>query len=170
VVQMTCAYFWTKLAKTWSALRTLSLYVKVPSKITSFTLILFYSVYFVSLQLYFLISVYLLYVLSCWQTLISGLNLIIIYVVSVSFEVCLYLYMQGSNLDPGPNPPDLSGDLVSLVTPVVFDTPKWNHKFGECIEQPVDVAGPGDTVTAMFVSTERRTLVSTGINTNTNRF
>jgi hypothetical protein len=63
--------------------------------------------------------------------------------------------VQGSKLDPGPNPPDLSGDLVSFVTPVVFDTPKWNHKFGDCILQPVDVAEPGVTVRAKFVSLKK---------------
>jgi hypothetical protein len=87
------------------SLRTLSLHVKVPSKITSFTLILFYSVYFVSLELYFIISVYLLYVLSCWQTLISGLNWIIIYVVSVSFWSVSLSVHAGLKFGPGPEPP-----------------------------------------------------------------
>jgi neutral ceramidase len=60
--------------------------------------------------------------------------------------------MQGSSLDPGPTPPDLTNDLVSFVTPVIFDTPTWNHRFGDCVKQPVEVTEIGDTVTARFVS------------------
>ncbi|XP_046412285.1 neutral ceramidase [Neodiprion fabricii] len=57
------------------------------------------------------------------------------------------------SLVPGPQPPDLySSHLISLVTPVLFDTPKWRHEFGDCLEHPAKVAGAGDTVTARFVA------------------
>lgn len=60
---------------------------------------------------------------------------------------------QRESLGPGPQPKDLySSHLISLVTPVLFDTPKWGHEFGDCLRQPVKVAGAGDTVTAKFVS------------------
>ena len=59
---------------------------------------------------------------------------------------------QNEQLDAGPEPPDLTNDLVSLVTPVVFDTPKWNHKFGDCLLQPNGTFQPLDTITAKFVS------------------
>jgi neutral ceramidase len=62
------------------------------------------------------------------------------------------LYLQGSSLDRGPTPPDLSNDLISFVTPVILDTPTWNHIFGDCIKQPADVVEIGETVTAKFVS------------------
>ena len=55
-------------------------------------------------------------------------------------------------MDRGPTPPDLSHDLVSFVTPVIYDMPTWSHNFGDCIKQPVEVAKTGDTVSARFVS------------------
>ncbi|XP_012268113.2 neutral ceramidase [Athalia rosae] len=61
--------------------------------------------------------------------------------------------LAGKSLLPGPLPPDLFlSNLISLVTPVLFDTPKWRHEFGDCLQHPVKVAGPGDTVTARFVA------------------
>ena len=57
-------------------------------------------------------------------------------------------------MDRGPTPPDLSNDLVSFVTPVIYDTPTWNHKFGDCIKQPAEVAKIGETATARFVSVQ----------------
>jgi len=70
----------------------------------------------------------------------------------VVFVATVVLYVQGSSLDRGPTPPDLSHDLVSFVTPVIYDTPTWNHNFGDCVLQPADVAKIGETVTARFVS------------------
>ncbi|KDR24151.1 Neutral ceramidase [Zootermopsis nevadensis] len=70
--------------------------------------------------------------------------------------------IKGSQLNRGPNPPDLWDDLVSFVTPVVFDTPKWSHNFGDCTEQPVDVAEPGVTVRAKFVAAHPRNNLTLG--------
>ncbi|XP_033216414.1 neutral ceramidase isoform X2 [Belonocnema kinseyi] len=54
---------------------------------------------------------------------------------------------------PGPDPEDFSSiTLLSLVPPVIFDTPSWNRSFGSCILQPPKSAKPGDTVTVEFVS------------------
>jgi len=68
----------------------------------------------------------------------------------------------GSRLDRGPLPPDLSHDLVSFVTPVIYDTPTWNHKFGDCIIQPAEVAKIGETVTARFVAAHPRNNLTLG--------
>ncbi|OAD57342.1 Neutral ceramidase [Eufriesea mexicana] len=57
------------------------------------------------------------------------------------------------DIEPGPTPPDLRREnLLSFVTPVLYDTPKWNKNFGDCIKQPQKYARPGDIVTAVFVS------------------
>ncbi|XP_031838351.1 neutral ceramidase [Nomia melanderi] len=57
------------------------------------------------------------------------------------------------NVDPGPPPANFSNkNLLTFVTPVLFDTPKWGRNFGDCIKQPQKLARPGDTVTAVFIS------------------
>lgn len=57
------------------------------------------------------------------------------------------------NVEPGPSPPDLGKkNLLTFVTPVLYDTPKWGRNFGDCIKQPQKLAKPGDTVTAVFIS------------------
>ncbi|KAJ4438308.1 hypothetical protein ANN_14247 [Periplaneta americana] len=63
--------------------------------------------------------------------------------------------IENSRLDSGPIPPNLSDDLVCLVTPVVFDTPKWDHRFGDCISQPPERVESGMTVTAKFSGLEQ---------------
>ncbi|XP_034181151.2 neutral ceramidase isoform X2 [Osmia lignaria lignaria] len=57
------------------------------------------------------------------------------------------------NVEHGPTPPDLrKKNLLSFVTPVLYDTPKWGQHFGDCIKQPQKMVLPGDVVTAVFVS------------------
>ena len=57
-------------------------------------------------------------------------------------------------VEPGPTPVDLSNNkLISLVPPVLYDSPKWGKEFGECIKQPMANYRPGDVVIARFVST-----------------
>ncbi|XP_029047034.2 neutral ceramidase isoform X1 [Osmia bicornis bicornis] len=57
------------------------------------------------------------------------------------------------NVEHGPTPPDLrKKNLLSFVTPVLYDTPKWGRNFGDCIKQPQKMVLPGDVVTAVFVS------------------
>lgn len=54
---------------------------------------------------------------------------------------------------PGPDPPDLASKrLISFLTPVLYDTPKWGRNFGDCVQQPKSVVHPGDVVAAAFVS------------------
>ncbi|XP_069668622.1 neutral ceramidase isoform X2 [Periplaneta americana] len=69
---------------------------------------------------------------------------------------------KNSRLDSGPIPPNLSDDLVCLVTPVVFDTPKWDHRFGDCISQPPERVESGMTVTAKFVAAHPRNNLTHG--------
>ncbi|XP_024944699.1 neutral ceramidase isoform X3 [Cephus cinctus] len=67
------------------------------------------------------------------------------------------------DLEPGPLPPDLlKENLISLVTPVLYDTPKWRHDFGDCLQQPPAKVFPGDVVTVQFVSGHPRNNLMTG--------
>ncbi|XP_052124114.1 neutral ceramidase [Frankliniella occidentalis] len=54
--------------------------------------------------------------------------------------------------DPGPTPPEMMNDLISLLPPVLFDSAMWEKSFGEVLEQPEDAYGPGDIVHVSFVS------------------
>ncbi|XP_014475825.1 PREDICTED: neutral ceramidase [Dinoponera quadriceps] len=61
--------------------------------------------------------------------------------------------IDGKELPPGPQPPQLlHSNLISLVPPVLYDTPKWGRNFGDVIQQPRQAVWPGDTVTAIFVA------------------
>lgn len=56
-------------------------------------------------------------------------------------------------ISPGPKPPELlHSGLISLVPPVIYDTPQWGSNFGDVLQQPQKVALPGDKVTATFVA------------------
>lgn len=43
-------------------------------------------------------------------------------------------------------------DLITLLPPVLFDTPVWEKHFGDVLEEPEKEYGPGDTVHVSFVS------------------
>lgn len=61
--------------------------------------------------------------------------------------------LSKKKVEPGPTPPDLGKkNLLTFVTPVLYDTPKWGRNFGDCVKQPQKIAKPGDTVTAVFIS------------------
>ncbi|XP_071554309.1 neutral ceramidase isoform X2 [Temnothorax nylanderi] len=61
--------------------------------------------------------------------------------------------VQNKPVPPGPLAPELlKSNLISLVPPVLYDTPRWGRNFGDVIQQPPKVASPGDTVTAIFVA------------------
>ncbi|XP_014217172.1 neutral ceramidase isoform X3 [Copidosoma floridanum] len=54
-------------------------------------------------------------------------------------------------VESGPTPVDLSKEqLISLVAPVLFDSPKWGKEFGDCVKQPRRTYGPGGVVTVRF--------------------
>lgn len=55
-------------------------------------------------------------------------------------------------LDRGPEPPNLRSEVLTLLPPVLYDTPLSRHKFGDCIQQPPYSATWGQTVNAKFVS------------------
>ncbi|XP_011498417.1 PREDICTED: neutral ceramidase [Ceratosolen solmsi marchali] len=66
-------------------------------------------------------------------------------------------------VESGPTPLDLSKEkLISLVPPVLFDSPKWGTEFGECVKQPSRFARPGDVVVARFISGHPRNNFMTG--------
>lgn len=55
-------------------------------------------------------------------------------------------------MDKDDKPKDFSSKLISFTTPVLFDLPRWNTKFGDCISQPLAFVKKGSTVNATFVS------------------
>lgn len=61
---------------------------------------------------------------------------------------------QRQIVPPGPDPPELMNDVLSLTTRVLFDMPPFGKDFGYVLEQPQSVARPGDLVTCKFVSGE----------------
>ncbi|KAJ8676464.1 hypothetical protein QAD02_012251 [Eretmocerus hayati] len=66
-------------------------------------------------------------------------------------------------VEPGPTPPNLSEKkLISLVTPVLYDSPKWGKEFGDCVKQPPRIARPGDIISARFISGHPRNNFMTG--------
>ena len=60
--------------------------------------------------------------------------------------------LQRSVPEPGPTPPELMNDLITLLPPVLVDTPVWEKNFGDVLDEPAQVYGPGDTVYVSFVS------------------
>ncbi|CAH1134646.1 unnamed protein product [Ceutorhynchus assimilis] len=56
-------------------------------------------------------------------------------------------------VDAGPSPPDLSKlNLLSLITPVFFDSSGWFWNFGDVTQQPPDTVKIGDTVSVKFIA------------------
>ncbi|XP_072745601.1 neutral ceramidase [Anoplolepis gracilipes] len=61
--------------------------------------------------------------------------------------------IQQKSVPSGPPASELlQSSLITLVPPVLYDTPRWGRNFGDVIQQPSKVASPGDTVTAIFIS------------------
>ncbi|KPI92967.1 Neutral ceramidase [Papilio xuthus] len=69
---------------------------------------------------------------------------------------------EGRSVDPGPQPPDFSDQLITLVPPVLWDAAPWGKEFGDCLVQPQKQYSHGDTVTATFVSGHPRNSVRHG--------
>ncbi|KYN01821.1 Neutral ceramidase, partial [Cyphomyrmex costatus] len=69
------------------------------------------------------------------------------------YEELVKAAIQNKSVSPGPPAPKLlQSKLISLVPPVLYDTPLWGHSFGDVIQQPQKVALPGDKIIAIFVS------------------
>ncbi|KAL0831611.1 hypothetical protein ABMA28_002389 [Loxostege sticticalis] len=68
----------------------------------------------------------------------------------------------GKSMEPGPEPPDFSSKLITLVTPVLWDAAPWGKEFGDCVKQPEKHYGYGDTVTATFVAGNPRNNIRHG--------
>lgn len=62
------------------------------------------------------------------------------------------LLPQDVTLGPGPEPPDFSDQLITLIPPVLWDGAPWGKEFGDCVAQPQKQYSYGDVVTASFVS------------------
>nr|CAD7598359.1 unnamed protein product [Timema genevievae] len=60
--------------------------------------------------------------------------------------------VTGFPVEPGPDPPVFSKRLLSFITPVIFDNPKFRYDYGDVLLHPPRQATPGDKVTARFVS------------------
>ena len=70
-------------------------------------------------------------------------------------------------MDPGPQPPDLSTQVISLVPPVMLDTSGFLKQFGDCLVQPLPVVKRGMTVFALFVSIQLQCFIKNdGLDTN----
>lgn len=69
------------------------------------------------------------------------------------YEELAQAIVQNKSVPPGPPAPELlQSNLITLVPPVLYDTPLWRRNFGDVIQQPAKVASPGDTITAIFVA------------------
>ncbi|XP_049868295.1 neutral ceramidase isoform X1 [Pectinophora gossypiella] len=60
--------------------------------------------------------------------------------------------VYGKPVDPGPEPPDFSEQLITLIPPVLWDGAPWGKEFGDCVQQPDREYSYGDTVQASFVA------------------
>ncbi|XP_072938612.1 neutral ceramidase [Epargyreus clarus] len=70
--------------------------------------------------------------------------------------------LKGSAVSPGPQPPDFSELLITLVPPVLWDAAPWGKEFGDCVRQPQPQHGWGDVVSAAFVSGHPRNSIRHG--------
>lgn len=70
--------------------------------------------------------------------------------------------ISGKNIPMGSEPPDLSGQLISLVPPVLWDSAPWGHEFGDCLKQPFKQYSYGDVVMTQFVSGHPRNSIRHG--------
>ena len=62
---------------------------------------------------------------------------------------------QDETLERGPEPKGLvQEEMLSLIPPIVFDSPKLFHNFGDVLLQPEVENQHGDVVVATFVSTD----------------
>lgn len=69
------------------------------------------------------------------------------------YEELAQAIVQNKSVPPGPPAPELlQSNLITLVPPVLYDTPLWKRNFGDVIQQPEKVASPGNTITASFVA------------------
>ncbi|KAH9639962.1 hypothetical protein HF086_008057 [Spodoptera exigua] len=70
--------------------------------------------------------------------------------------------ISSKTIPQGPEPPDLSTQLISLVPPVLWDSAPWGHEFGDCLKQPFKQYSYGDVVMAQFVSGHPRNSIRHG--------
>lgn len=61
-------------------------------------------------------------------------------------------FLQDSRLERGPEPAGVREPKIGLVPPVLLDWPGYGKKFGDVLEEPVEMASPGDVVSASFIA------------------
>ncbi|KAA0185812.1 hypothetical protein HAZT_HAZT009151 [Hyalella azteca] len=64
--------------------------------------------------------------------------------------------LRGKAIPPGPAPPNLLKDQISLVRENVYDSTPFDYAFGDVLAQPYPVVYPGETVIVKFVSAHPR--------------
>lgn len=64
--------------------------------------------------------------------------------------------IQGTDVPAGPEPTDNRDRILSLITPVIFDTAATGMNFGDCLQQPMQTVRRGDLVSASFVGANPR--------------
>ncbi|XP_068227138.1 putative neutral ceramidase C isoform X1 [Palaemon carinicauda] len=70
--------------------------------------------------------------------------------------------LKGESIPPGPPPPDLSKQVMSLLPGVIYDGTQPGYAFGDVIANPYPLAYTGETVSAKFVSGHPRNNVMLG--------
>lgn len=68
------------------------------------------------------------------------------------FQRLAQAMVKDESLPPGPSPPFLDGNLISLQTKVVMDTAPSGKEFGSVVRQPEPVYRRGDKVQVEFIS------------------
>ena len=76
------------------------------------------------------------------------------------FGLLTQALLRGAALPPGPSPPDLSDEVITLLPGVIFDMAPFGYSIGDVVAQPFPLALAGETVTAKFVSGHPRNTVT----------
>ncbi|CAG4949482.1 unnamed protein product [Colias eurytheme] len=70
--------------------------------------------------------------------------------------------VKGESVPSGPQPPDFSNQLITLVPPVLWDAAPWGKEFGDCVQQPHHAYSWRDVASASFVSGHPRNSIRHG--------
>ncbi|CAL8074457.1 unnamed protein product [Orchesella dallaii] len=66
------------------------------------------------------------------------------------YDILAASMLDGTNLDPGTPPPDLSGNQFNLIGKISRDTTPFLKNFGDCLLEPLPIVNPNDTVVVKF--------------------
>lgn len=62
------------------------------------------------------------------------------------------LLMADASASTGPLPVEFPDDLLTLVSPVLYDTAGWFSNYGDCTQEPPTTVKRGDTVSVKFIA------------------